>query len=338
MKLYIYKSGWVKKKARQTIGSINPEKVKSIAVIRHAALGDMVLTRPFLIELRNHFPNAVITLSVVSNYTRGLPEDLVDRVHIFPGSNQREKTFFQRIMAARELGRQDIIFDLAASSRSYFVCALNRAPLKVGFPNEWYRHFFFYDLSIDRSDLKFEAEVLLEMLNVFGFRTEFPLRYKFKFLKKDVHIPYLVYFPGASVAYKRWPAESFSELIAKMAVAFPGFNHCVLQGIGEDESVNDLMKPVSHLRNVEVAKINDLQETIDFIGNASLVVSNCTGIRHLAISAGTPTVGLYFSAGVFRYWPRDGLHDVVFNADCSIPSVANAFRITEAHLKKVTHL
>ena len=66
------------------------EDVGSIAVIRHAALGDIVLLRPFLFELRRFFPNASITLSLVSNYVYGAPEELVDRVHIIHGSDQRD--------------------------------------------------------------------------------------------------------------------------------------------------------------------------------------------------------------------------------------------------------
>ena len=56
--------------------TFNPETVAKIAVIRHAALGDQVITRPFLVEARKFFPNAEITLVAVSNYQYGMPSDL----------------------------------------------------------------------------------------------------------------------------------------------------------------------------------------------------------------------------------------------------------------------
>jgi len=90
MHLWFGKGAWASKSARRRIGEINPGQVRSIAIIRHAALGDMVLTRPFINECRRHFPNAKITLSLVSHYTRGAPEDLVDRVHVIAGTDQRD--------------------------------------------------------------------------------------------------------------------------------------------------------------------------------------------------------------------------------------------------------
>lgn len=76
------KGVWTSGKAKKELDRLNREDVKSIAVIRHAALGDMVLTRNFLLEAKKLFPQAKITLSVVSHYMRGIPEDIIDRLHI----------------------------------------------------------------------------------------------------------------------------------------------------------------------------------------------------------------------------------------------------------------
>jgi hypothetical protein len=89
MKLWFKTGAWTSKKAVRVAKQIQPDDVKSVAVIRRAAAGDMVLTRPFLIELRGFFPNAKITLSLCCNYTGGVPNDLVDRVHVAYGSDQR---------------------------------------------------------------------------------------------------------------------------------------------------------------------------------------------------------------------------------------------------------
>jgi len=134
MKFWFTKGAWASKKAREVITALSREQIKNIAVIRHAALGDMVLTRAFLVEARKAFPSATITLSIVSNYTRGTPEDLVDRVHIIHGSDQRGTPIKQRIKRIKELGEQDIIFDLASSNRSVMTCLFNKATLKIGFP------------------------------------------------------------------------------------------------------------------------------------------------------------------------------------------------------------
>ncbi len=50
MKLWFGNGAWASPKAIQRAESLKPEAVRKVAVIRHAALGDMILTRPFLKE------------------------------------------------------------------------------------------------------------------------------------------------------------------------------------------------------------------------------------------------------------------------------------------------
>ena len=159
MNLWFYKGGWSSKSAEARLLSLDPNEVKSIAVIRHAALGDMVLTRPFMCEIRKSFPQAKITLSLASNFTRGAPTDLADRVHTICGTDKRDASLIEQFNRTRELGYHDIIFDLAATSRSFWVCALNKAKLKVGLPYREIHRLLLYDLTILRSDFKFEAEL-----------------------------------------------------------------------------------------------------------------------------------------------------------------------------------
>jgi ADP-heptose:LPS heptosyltransferase len=157
MKLWFTKGVWKRKNIDRKIESLTFSDVKKIAILRHAALGDMLLTRSFIIEARKAFPNATITLSVVSNYTRGTPEDLVDRVHIVHGSDQKEVSLKDRIKRIKELGPQDIIFDLASSSRSTLTCMLTPATLKIGFPYRRFQAKMLYDIATPRSDLNFEG-------------------------------------------------------------------------------------------------------------------------------------------------------------------------------------
>lgn len=72
--LWFEKGAYASKAARQYLNDhFNPLAVKKTAVIRHAALGDQVIVRPFLVEARKFFPNAEITLVTVSNYLYGTP-------------------------------------------------------------------------------------------------------------------------------------------------------------------------------------------------------------------------------------------------------------------------
>lgn len=326
MNLWFYKGGWASRNAEEKLSSLEPESIHSIAVIRHAALGDMVLTRPFMCELRRSFPKAKITLSLASNFTRGAPTDLADSVHTIFGTDKRDASIIEQFNKTRELGYHDIIFDLAATSRSFWVCALNKAKLKVGLPYREIHRRLLYDLTILRSDFKFEAELLLDMLNMFGIKTRLPLIFNTPGEAMSRERPYVAYFTSASVPQKCWGTERYVELIRRMAEDYKDYDHIILEGVSEWESVDKLLGPLQDVPNIEVIKSNTVSETISFLKGAGLLVSNDTGIRNLAISVEIKTVGVFFDttpyrATPFRYWPRYGGHDVVFNMDGSMPSI-----------------
>lgn len=325
MKLWFKSGAWANKKAAQVASRLAPHEVRSVAVIRHAAVGDMVLTRPFLIELRRFFPNAKITLSLVTNYTRGAPLDLVDRVHVAYGSDQRGVGLKAQIARGKELGYHDLVFDLAATSRSFWLCKLTPARLKIGFPYRAIQRMLFYDVTTLRSDLHFEAETMLEMLNVLGHAHESPLRFAMPVIAAQRSKPYVVYFPSASTPDKCWPHAHFAELVARMAQRYPDHEHIVLKGIAEWETIDDIMAPLAGRNNVTGLTLNDFDATVSLVKGASLLVGNDTGIRNIAIACETPTVGIFFSTEPFRYWPRYGGHEAAFCVDGAVPATEQVY-------------
>lgn len=336
LKFWFKNGAWASTHARRVISRLAPESVRRIGVIRHAALGDLVLTRPFLLELRRHFPNAAVTLSIVSNYTRGTPADLVDRVHVVYGSDRKEVPWREQVARARELGEQDLLFDLAATPRSFWVCALNRARLKIGFPYRIVQQRLFYHATVPRSDFRFEAENMLDLLNLLGLRTEHPLRYALPGEPLQRERPYVLYFAGASQPEKCWPAECFAALIGRLAGRYPQYDHLVLEGRAAWESAERLFAPLAQVPNLERVRRDDLADTIALIKGARLVIANDTGIRNLAIAAEVPTIGIFFATPPFRYWPRLPRHDAVFDADGRLPSVDAVAQACERVLSQVS--
>ena len=308
----------------------DPESVQSIAVIRHSALGDMIHTRPFLVELRRAFPNAKITISIISSYSRGVPEDLVDRIHLVHRRSSKKQNIFQEIKAIRELGYHDLMFDLCDTPRSRVIIALNPAKAKIGFTSHWLVRTTVMDINVFRSDLVFEADMLLQLLNILGIKTSYPPDYELKTAKKVQENKNIVYFPSASDPARYWDEERVVMLITMMSSQYQDYRHYVLKGIGKEEKTDSIVDKLKTFENVEAIEIEDLSETIEFIGQASLIISNDTSIRHLAIAVGTPSVGIYFGSELgstpFRYWPRWGSHEAAIEIDGSQPSVDNVMQ------------
>ena len=326
---------WKRKNVNKKIKDLSFSDIKNITIIRHAALGDMVLTRCFIIEARKLFPNAKITLSVISNYTRGIPEDLVDRVHIIHGTDQRGAPLSERIKKIRELGKQDIIFDLAAGNRSFLTCLLSSATLKIGFPYRKIRAWMFYDITTSRSDLNFEVSDMLSMLHLFGAKTQYPHVYDMPGEPVKRGQPFIVYFIGASDPEKCWPRENFSKLIKQMASDYPEKNHLVLGGLKDWERAETVLDSIEARENVSAVDTDTIEKTVSLMKGADLLVSNDTGIRHVAITCNTPTIGI-FPGKPYRYWPRYDIHDAVFpEINFDVVSVEETYDSCSQLLKRI---
>lgn len=335
MKLWYEKGAWASKKAKNTAETIFPEAVLSIAVIRHAAIGDMMVLRPFLLQARAFFPNATITLSIINNYSYGAPTDLVERLHrIDKKINGKKTSYAERLKQIRELGEHDLIFDMANTGLSGIICLLNSAKLKIGFPYRTFKNHLFYDIGLLRSDLVPEVETLLHMLYILGAPKSTILNYGYPPYATKTDRPYIIYFTSASLGWKWWPKEHFTELIKSMALQYPHIDHVILEGINPEEKVDDLMEELSSFTNVTKREALALEQIIPFLGEATLVVSGDTGIRNMAIAADTATVGIFFFTVPYRYLPMNAKHQAVFNSDGSIPDVKSVFSTIKHYVEQ----
>ena len=308
------------KKAAQQLKNFNPDDIKSVVIIRHAALGDMVLTRNFLVETRNSFPNANITLSIVSNYNRGVPEDLIDRLHIMEVNDKNKKSITNILHSAKDFGYHDLIFDLATTSRSLWLCKLNKAKLKIGFPYRVIYRYLIYDISVPRSDVNFEVDDMLNLLKPFGIKIGYPLKFSVPGKPIIRERPYILYFTSASTPTKCWPQKSFTELIRLLSTTYGEHDHLILRGIEDWESVNQIMNNLNTASNVfTLDSVSSVEEVTSYVKGATLVVSNDTSIRNLAIVCGVPSVGIFFLTPPYRYLPQHPIHLAVYNYDGSIP-------------------
>ena len=331
-------SAFASKKARKYLSTISPEKVKKITVVRHAAIGDFMNIRPFLIELREFFPNAYITLSVIKHYMYGIPEDLIDDVHVMSRYDDFEKgtksSFFTRVKEAKTLPEQDIIFDLTDSTITLLLIILSNAKLKVGYPYRAVRRFF-YDIATLRSDFVVEAQSVMHMLNILGAKTQVPLRYgnDEKYPKTDEKR--IVYFAGASVENKCWSRDKFQTLIGRMSEQYPEYKHVILQGIGKNEKFLDIYEPYQNIENVLLQEVLPIEDVMQFLRNSRCLVSNDTGVRNMGIALEIPTVGIFFNIPPFRYWPREEKHDCVFNTEYKQPEVEDVYEATKNLIEKL---
>ncbi len=339
MKLCFRKgSAFASQKAKNYLKDKNPDDIKKITVIRHAAIGDFMQTRPFLIELRGYFKNAKITLSILRSTMYGLPQDLIDDVHIMDKDNPtnplKKTGLITRIRQAKALASQDIIFDLTDSTLTALLLLFAKADLKIGYPYRAVRRLF-VDMAIYRSEFVFEARSAINMLNFLGLAQVQKLNFGYdeKYQKNDNKT--IIYFAGASQKNRCWSEQKFSSLIKKMSISYSDYKHVVLQGIREDEQFLDIYEPLKDIKNVVLKQPMKLDEVMQYLSDARCVIAGDTGIRNMAIAVQTPTVGIFFISAPFRYWPNDGRHECVFNSNYTNPDVKDLYNATTKLLTKL---
>lgn len=333
--LWFERGAYATKKAREYLkNEFDPQTVRKITVIRHAALGDQVIVRPFLVEARKFFPNAKITLAAVSNYQYGMPTDLVDNVSIMPGSDMRKTTGTKdKLACIKALGEQDIMFDLASTNRSHWMMAFGKAKLKIGFPYSGLIRKLLCDVAVFRSDLQPEVEVMLDMLRILGHTP--PMRLDFAYPDhRDVcekEKPFILYFNGASMKDKILSKDQMREVVEKSMAVLPDYQHIYLEGKNDFEK-GEFLEDLTSRDNFSIQECLPLDELVMKVAQASLLVAPDTGVRNIAISTHTPTVGIFYFTVPYRYTPLYEPHHIVMRSDASIPSSDEIVAVTKIAL------
>ncbi|MCE8004776.1 glycosyltransferase family 9 protein [Billgrantia ethanolica] len=332
MKAWIEKGGYLNNRGRKWLSRLHVEQVRCILVIRQCAFGDMMATRPFLVELRRLFPRAHITLSTVSKYQYAVPDDLVDEVHVLDSRGSLR----EQVNSLRQYRDIDVLFDLADTARSRLQTLLTPARVKLGFPYRSGLNKLLFDVGILRSDFHYEAEVLLDFLKIMGHKPQYPLEFAMPRHQRALAKPRIVYFPYAAVAEKSLSQASWRQLIEQAATEFPGYRHVLLEGHKAEESGDFLAEVAARHDNVEIEGRMDLERLAPWMAASSVLVSGDTGVRNLALATHTPTLGIFFMTVPFRYWPRyEDCHEAVFHRDGQVPGKMDILQGLEELLERL---
>ncbi|SJN12166.1 lipopolysaccharide biosynthesis protein, putative [Halomonas citrativorans] len=329
MKIWKDKSGYFKKKSLQWTNQTRHEDIKRVLVIRQCAFGDYMAARPFLVELKKTFPHAHVTLATTRKYRYAVPEDLVDDIFIHDTSTGIKEQY----TSLKTLGKFDIVFDLADTSRSRALTLLSSAHLKMGFPyRPWYNRWL-YDVTLPRSNYHYEAEVLLDFLNVFGNQPSYPLDFALPVHSPSESTRVIYYFPFASGTNKSVPQDVWKTLILRAASQFPDYQHILLEGANESEKGDFLLAEAAQHANITIQHKLPLNELTHTMARADLLVCGDTGVRNLALATHTPTLGIFYSTLPYRYWPRyEPQHRCLFNQDGRIPDVDQMLEAMESFI------
>lgn len=117
-------------------------------------------------------------------------------------------------------------------------------------------------------------------------------------LKEKVNEEYFIVYPSASTEYKRWPIERFAE-ITKRIYKQTGIKLMVC-GTKVDRQVNnELIELIKdEVEYIDYTEKTSILEYIELIKHAKFVITNDTGIYHVAVVSEVPVC---IVAGAYTY-------------------------------------
>lgn len=138
--------------------------------------------------------------------------------------------------------------------------------------------------------------------------------------RQALHLPRdatpVIFCPGAEYGpAKRWPAPHFAALA--QLIATPQ-NPVWLVGAAKDVAVGAAITAAAAGTTLNLCGRSTLEQAIDLIASAACVVSNDSGLMHVAAALGRPLVALYGSSSADYTPPLSTLARIIsLNLPCS---------------------
>ena len=278
-------------------------------------IGDAVMTEPLLRRLHRRGERLVVgAIPSVAPVYRAMPQ--VSEVIEFPFSRGSIELRARRALAARLQGRFESAYVLPNSLKSALLPFLASIPKRIGYlgearigllthrlrnPKKHPPMVAFYSalsgeagIEQDRPQLSLDAAAQDATLAGLGLTRG----------------GYCVFAPGAEYGpAKRWPTAKFAELARLQS------RTVVLLGSPGEADLCAQIAAGAPGRCLDLSGKTSLAQALQIIGSAALVVSNDSGLMHVAAGLGVPQVAVFGSSSPLHTPPLSDAARVIWLKD-----------------------
>ncbi|MBK6384935.1 MAG: glycosyltransferase family 9 protein [Chitinophagaceae bacterium] len=284
-------------------------------IIRFSSIGDIVLTTPVIRCLKKQVPDAEIHFLVKDSFRSIVQHNpYIDKVHVLAHS-------WELMIEELKVEEYDYIIDLHHNTKTLRV----KNALKK-------KSFSFYKLNIQKYFYTaFKINMLpdvhivdryLKTVASFGVKNDgagldYFIAEQEKIKRQDIPAShtagYIACVIGAAHGTKRWPIHKWKEFCTKM-------NHpIILLGGSEDRVNGDEIAAVDTIKVYNACGKFKLNESADLVRNAKLVISNDTGLMHIAAAFKRPVISLWGNTvpafGMYPYYGDAPVSDVIMQTN-----------------------
>jgi heptosyltransferase-2 len=267
-----------------------------------SAIGDVLLATPVIRMLKKSRPGCRIDFLVKNPYVPLLETNPhVDRVLAFDPDGGA-KALLALVRSVRN-ERYDAVIDLQGNFRSRFLSFFSGAPVRSRTRMHRFKRFLlvYFKRDLYRDIIPVPIRYLESLpfqvrddgsgldLNV-PDETESKVRGLIKIPVRSKRLRTAVLAPGAGRATKQWPAERFAEV--GQALTDHGWR-IVLVGGKNDAGVCSRVSRNMRTKPLDLAGKLTLLETAAVLRLSEVLITNDTGVMHMASAVGIGTVALF---------------------------------------------
>lgn len=283
--------------------------IRSILVIRPGGIGDAALLAPTIHALQGAYPDAHI--HILAEKRNGgtfalIPE--VDRVFLY----DTPTGLMEAIRCC-----YDLVIDTEQWHRlSALIARLTGAPILIGFDTNDRRRMFTH--TVTYSHERYEADSFMDLLAPLGIESrrdenavfllppDSATQQAMTLLEPLGGEPFVAMFPGASITERQWGSDRFRQVVRQLEGR--GIRSVIIGG-GNDLTLGEEIVHGSSALNL--AGSSSLAGTAAVISLSRLLLTGDSGILHIGVGLGVPTVSL-FGPGIAAKWaPRGPWHTVL---------------------------
>lgn len=273
--------------------------IKSMAMVRLSALGDVLMMVPLVRTIQDNMPHTELTW-IISRPAFDLVEGMngVEFIVMDKPKNALDYWRFKRQMSDR---RFDVLLAPQASLRTNLLYPLIRAKRKIGYDAKRAKdgHGWFIKEQIAPAN-EHTVDGFLGFASSLGIqnkviRWDMPLGSE-DFAWADHHLPtdglILLVNPAASKPERSWPVACYIELLQRARHQWPV--HVVLTGgpgAYDRELADKITSQVPHV--IDLVGKTKPKQLLAVISRATVVVCPDTGPSHMAAAMNTPVVALH---------------------------------------------
>ncbi len=273
-------------------------------LIRFSSIGDIVLTSPVIRAIKTQIPGAEVHFLTKKSYeSLVLSNPYLDKVFTFTNS-------LSLTISALQKENYSCVIDLHKNLRSAQIVLALRKPA-LSFDKLNIEKWMAVNLKVNKLPTIHLVDRYFNALSKLGINNDgkgldyfFQKDFQAISLPESFHKPYLAWAIGGTHFTKRFPAHKIKDILSKLP--YP----CVLLGGKEDAEQGDLIgDKLSHVLNL-CGKCS-LDQSAELVKNAQLVLTNDTGMMHIAAAFRKPSIVLWGNTipafGMFAYQVNENI-------------------------------